>query len=84
MAKLICMVCEHEEKVPMHCGMEMEYIQKGSFRKVDYLRCKICGHEMFMPLHCSVPMLYFDEDYFPISKPTKAEIEEMKKIYGGI
>jgi len=81
LVKLHCMVCEHTQDVPIHCGVEMDYIQKGVFRKVDYLKCKICGIEMEMPKHCGIPMLYFDEDYFPISKLTQREIEEMKKLY---
>ncbi len=84
MAKLICVVCEHEERVPVHCGVEMEYVLKGNFRKEEVLRCRICGHEVKVPLHCSVPMILFDEDYFPISKPTKSEIEEMKRLYSGV
>ena len=83
MARLVCLVCGHEEKVPTHCGLEMKYIQKGNFRRIEYLRCEICGHEVPVPLHCSIPMLYVDEDYIPVSKPTKSEIEEMKRIYGG-
>lgn len=56
---------------------------EGNFRKVEYLKCKICGYKMRVPFHCSIPMLYVDEDYIPVSKPTKSELEEMRKIYGG-
>lgn len=83
MARLVCLNCGHEEKVPMHCGLEMEFIMEGNFRKVEYLKCKICGYKIRVPFHCSIPMLYVDEDYIPVSKPTKSELEEMKKIYGG-
>ncbi|MCW1302506.1 MAG: hypothetical protein QW743_08820 [Candidatus Methanomethylicia archaeon] len=81
MAKLYCMICEYRREVPMHCGIEMEYAQKGVFRKIDILKCKICGAEQEIPLHCGIPMLYFDEDYFPISKLTEREIEEMRRLY---
>ncbi|BFH73962.1 hypothetical protein SJAV_19060 [Sulfurisphaera javensis] len=83
MGKLVCLICEHEEEVPKHCGVEMDYILKGNFRKIEYLKCKICGVEREVPRHCGVPMLYIDEDYFPVSKLTKSEIEEMKKLYSG-
>ncbi|BCU68833.1 hypothetical protein [Stygiolobus caldivivus] len=83
MARLVCLNCGHEERVPMHCGREMVYVLKGNFRKYEYLRCQVCGYEVTVPLHCSIPMLYTDEDYLPISALSKSEIEEMKKIYGG-
>lgn len=81
MGKLMCMVCEHTEEVPTHCGVEMEYYLKGTFRKIEYLRCKMCGFETEVPKHCGIPMLYVDEEYLPVSKLTKLEIEEMRKLY---
>ncbi|WP_286189007.1 hypothetical protein [Sulfolobus sp. S-194] len=83
MAKLVCMICEHEEKVPEHCGVEMEYVLKGTFRKVEYLKCKVCSKDFVTPKHCGIPMLYVDEDYLPVNKLSKTEIEEMRKLYSG-
>ncbi|MUM65069.1 hypothetical protein D1867_07420 [Acidianus infernus] len=80
--KLVCLICGTEEKIPLHCGKPMSYIQKGNFRKRDFLKCEICGTELEMPRHCNVPMLYVDEDYMPIYKLSKSEIEELKRIYG--
>lgn len=83
MGKFMCMICERGEEVPKHCGMEMEYALKGNFRKTEYIKCRICGFEKDIPKHCGIPMLYTDEDYLPISKLTKSEIEEMRKLYSG-
>lgn len=83
MARLVCLDCGHVEKVPLHCDKEMTYVLKGNFRKYEYLKCSVCGYEITMPLHCSIPMLYVDEDYLPVSKPSKSELEEIRKIYGG-
>lgn len=83
MGSLMCIICEEKEEAPKHCGVEMEYLLKGVFRKVEYLRCRICGFEMNVPKHCGVPMLYVDEEYLPISKLTKSEIEEMRRLYSG-
>jgi hypothetical protein len=80
--KLHCIVCEHEIPVPLHCGIQMEYAQKGNFRRIEILKCKICGYEIDLPKHCGIPMIYMDEYYLPISKFTESEIKEMKKIYG--
>lgn len=82
MARLVCMICKREEKVPAHCDSEMRYIQKGNFRKEDFLVCDSCGFETRMPKHCGVPMLYVDEDYYPVYDLTEGEILEMKRIYG--
>lgn len=82
MAKLVCMICKHEERVPIHCQKEMKYYQKGNFRKIDILRCEDCGEEIYMPMHCNVPMLYVDEDYYPVYELSENEKKEMRKIYG--
>jgi hypothetical protein len=82
MAKLVCMICKHEEKVPEHCGEEMKYHQKGNFRKIDVLICAKCGKEIYMPRHCDIPMLYVDEDYYPVYDLSEDEKKEMKRVYG--
>ncbi|EZQ01980.1 hypothetical protein CM19_10880 [Candidatus Acidianus copahuensis] len=76
------MICEKEMRIPKHHEEEMIFIQKGNFRKIDFLKCKNCDYEIEIPKHCGVPMLYVDENYYPVYKLSEGEIKEMKKIYG--
>lgn len=81
MIKLMCMACRHEMEVPLHCDVEMTYVQKGNFMKIELLRCERCGQEVQMPTHCGIPMLYVDGEYYPVYDLSEAELKEMRRVY---